>query len=328
MEMKAMSPPITIGRFAPTPSGRLHLGNIFCALLAWASAKSQGGKIILRIEDLDLERSPRFFADQLELDLQWLGLDFDEGGSQGGSYQPYYQSERSGIYHQFFYQLQQKAEIYPCFCSRASLHAATAPHLSDGRVLYPGTCYGLSQEAVQAKRKLRRPASRVHVPEKAVSFTDGVQGEFSAFLPTDCGDFVVRRADGVFAYQFAVVVDDALMRVNQVVRGRDLLESTPVQIWLFETFGFPVPDFYHIPLLLAPDGKRLSKRDADLDLSALRKVFLPEDIIGLLAFLAGQIPKWEQISPKKFAEVFQWGNVPKQDVSLPREFIKELPAPV
>lgn len=312
-----ISAPAVTGRFAPTPSGRLHLGNLFCALLAWASVKSQGGKIVLRIEDLDFERSPRIFADQLEADLQWLGLTFDEGGSFGGIHQPYYQSERFGIYEDFFQQIRQAAEVYPCFCSRASLHAASAPHLSDGRILYPGTCYGLPPEIVQEKKRHRLPACRVHVPDKNISFTDGVQGNVSAFLPRDCGDFVIRRADGVFAYQFAVAVDDGLMGINQVVRGRDLLESTPIQIWLFETLGFPVPQFYHIPLLLDPKGNRLSKRDAALDLSALRERYLPEDIIGLLAFLAGQIPKWEKLTPPELAEIFQWGKVPKHDLFLP-----------
>ncbi len=305
------------GRFAPTPSGRLHLGNIFCALLAWASVKSQGGRILLRIEDLDLERSPRAIADQLESDLQWLGLTFDEGGSSGGPHQPYYQSERFELYEGIFHQVAKAAEIYPCFCSRASLHAASAPHFSDGRVLYPGTCYGLPPEAVQERKKHRLPACRVHVPDKTISFTDGIQGDVSAYLPRDCGDFVIRRADGIFAYQLAVVVDDGLMGVNQVVRGRDLLESTPIQIWLFETLGVPVPEFYHIPLLLDPKGNRLSKRDAALDLSALRGRFLPEDIIGLLAFLAGQIPKWEKITLTELAGMFQWEKVPKDDVFLP-----------
>ncbi len=305
------------GRFAPTPSGRLHLGNIFCALLAWASVKSQGGRVLLRIEDLDLERSPRAFADQLESDLQWLGMVFDEGGSSGGPHQPYYQSERFELYETLLHQVEKAAEIYPCFCSRASLHAASAPHLSDGRILYPGTCYGLPPETVQEKKKHRLPACRVHVPDKTISFTDGVQGNVSAFLPRDCGDFVIRRADGVFAYQFAVVADDGLMGVNQVVRGRDLLESTPIQIWLFETLGFPVPEFFHVPLLLDPVGNRLSKRDAALNLSALRERFQPEDIIGLLAFLAGQIPKWEKITLPELAGIFQWGKVPKDDVFLP-----------
>ncbi len=308
-----------IGRFAPTPSGRLHLGNIFCALLAWASAKSMGGKIILRIEDLDLERSPRAYADQLEADLQWLGLSFDEGGSAGGPCQPYYQSERFSIYRSLFHQLEETAEVYPCFCSRASLHAASAPHLSDGRILYPGTCRGLSPETIQEKRRVRPPADRIRVPDETISFTDGVQGRTSARLPLDCGDFVLRRADGVYAYQLAVVADDGLMGVNQVVRGRDLLESTPVQIWLFQKLGFSVPQFFHIPLLLDPEGNRLSKRDKSLDLTALKQNFLPEEIIGLLAFLAGQIPKWEGMTPGELMGIFQWDRVPMKDIRLPKK---------
>lgn len=308
-----------IGRFAPTPSGRLHLGNIFCALLSWASAKSRGGRIILRIEDLDLERSPRAFANQLEADLQWLGLSFDEGGSAGGPSQPYYQSERFPLYKSLFQRLEATEEIYPCFCSRASLHAASAPHLSDGRILYPGTCRGLSAEAVREKRRLRPPAVRIHVPDEIISFIDGVQGKVSAHLPSDCGDFVLRRADGVYAYQLAVVADDGLMGVNQVVRGRDLLESTPIQIWLFRKLGFSIPEFYHIPLLLDSKGNRLSKRDKALDLSALGQRFSSEEIVGLLAFLAGQISKWEKISPGELAEIFQWEKVPKTDICLPAD---------
>ena len=319
--MASLSEPCPVGRFAPTPSGRMHLGNVFCALLAWASARSRKGKIILRIEDLDLERSPRHYADQLEADLEWLGLSFDEGGSAGGPHQPYYQSERFSIYGDCLQRLEQTSEIYPCFCSRASLHAASAPHLSDGRVIYSGTCRGLSPEEVSERGKLRKPASRIRVPAETVSFTDGVQGVFSAFLPADCGVFVIRRADGVYAYQLAVVADDGLMGVNQVVRGRDLLESTPIQIWLFQKLGFPVPEFYHIPLLLDPAGNRLSKRDQSLDLSALQQRFSPEDIVGLLAFLAGQIPRRGRMTPEELAEIFRWEKVPKGDIRLPADIL-------
>lgn len=319
--MASPSNPRPVGRFAPTPSGRMHLGNVFCALLAWASAKSEKGKIILRIEDLDLERSPRHYANQLESDLEWLGLSFDEGGSAGGPHQPYYQSERFSLYQDCLRRLERSSHIYPCFCSRASLHAASAPHLSDGRIIYPGTCRSLSPEEVREKQRLRKPASRICVPAETVTFTDGVQGPFSAFLPADCGDFVIRRADGVYAYQLAVVADDGLMGVNQVVRGRDLLESTPIQIWLFQKLGFPVPAFYHIPLLLDPAGNRLSKRDKSLDLSALRLRFSPEDIVGLLAFLAGQIPKRERMTPAELAGIFRWDRVPKQDIRLPADIL-------
>ena len=197
--------PVT-GRFAPSPSGRLHLGNLACSLLAWLSAKSQGGRIVLRIEDLDAERCPRVYADLLEQDLAWLGLTWDEGGSTGGAHAPYYQSECGDIYTQSYRKLEQKGLVYPCFCSRSQLHAASAPHTSDGNVIYPGTCRGLTPEEIAEKRKKKAPAYRLMVPDEEITFTDGCMGTHTENLLRDCGDFYLRRADGVFAYQLAVVV--------------------------------------------------------------------------------------------------------------------------
>ena len=215
-----------VGRFAPSPSGRLHLGNLACSLLAWLSAKSQGGRVVLRIEDLDAERCPRKFADLLEEDLKWLGLVWDEGGSSGGPHGPYYQSECAPIYEQAYAKLEQQGLVYPCFCSRAQLHAASAPHTSDGNVIYPGTCRDLTPAQIAEKRKIKAPAYRLRVPDEEISFVDGCMGRHSENLLRDCGDFYLRRADGVFAYQLAVVVDDARMGVTEVVRGSDLLSST------------------------------------------------------------------------------------------------------
>ena len=215
------------GRFAPSPSGRLHLGNLACSLLAWLSARSQGGRIVLRIEDLDAERCPRKYADALEEDLRWLGLVWDEGGSSGGPNGPYYQSECAAIYTESYNKLEAQGLVYPCFCSRAQLHAASAPHTSDGNVIYPGTCRGLTAEQIAEKRKKKAPAYRLMVPDEDITFTDGCMGPHTENLLRDCGDFYLRRADGVFAYQLAVVVDDALMGVTEVVRGSDLLSSTP-----------------------------------------------------------------------------------------------------
>jgi len=211
------SRPVT-GRFAPSPSGRLHLGNLACSLLAWLSAKSQGGRIVLRIEDLDAERCPRVYADLLEQDLAWLGLTWDEGGSTGGAHAPYYQSECGDIYTQSYRKLEQKGLVYPCFCSRSQLHAASAPHTSDGNVIYPGTCRGLTPEEIAEKRKKKAPAYRLMVPDEAITFTDGCMGTHTENLLRDCGDFYLRRADGVFAYQLAVVVDDGRHRGG--ARGR------------------------------------------------------------------------------------------------------------
>lgn len=308
--------PVT-GRFAPSPSGRLHLGNLACSLLAWLSAKSQGGRIVLRIEDLDAERCPRVYADLLEQDLAWLGLTWDEGGSTGGAHAPYYQSECGDIYTQSYRKLEQRGLVYPCFCSRSQLHAASAPHTSDGNVIYPGTCRGLTPEEIAEKRKKKAPAYRLMVPDEAITFTDGCMGTHTENLLRDCGDFYLRRADGVFAYQLAVVVDDAAMGVTEVVRGADLLSSTPRQLLLYELLGWEAPEFYHFPLLLSPDGRRLSKRDGDLGLGALRERYTPEEIIGKLAYLAGQNPGGGPRTPEALAEDFHWDAVPRRDIPLP-----------
>ena len=306
-----------VGRFAPSPSGRMHLGNVLCALLSWLSARSQNGGYVLRIEDLDPDRCPRSYADLIEDDLIWLGLDWDAGGSKGGPDGSYYQSERTEIYQHYFDLLEQKGLIYPCFCSRAALHAASAPHLSDGRVIYAGTCRNLTPDEVAQKCKTRKPAARLTVPDRTITFTDGLQGTCTEHLPTECGDFIIRRSDGVFAYQLAVVVDDALEGVTEVVRGRDLLGSTARQIWLHELLGFTPPQFIHMPLLGDVDGRRLSKRDADLDLGILRTRFTPEQLTGALACAAGLIDRPEAISARELIPLFSWDRVPHGDLFLP-----------
>ena len=306
-----------VGRFAPSPSGRLHLGNLACSLLAWLSAKRQGGRIVLRIEDLDAERCPRRYADQLEEDLAWLGLVWDEGGSRGGPHPPYYQSECSGIYAESYRKLEAMGLVYPCFCSRSQLHAASAPHTSDGNVIYPGTCRGLTAEEIAEKRKKKAPAYRLMVPDEDVTFTDGCMGVHTENLLHDCGDFYLRRADGVFAYQLAVVVDDALMGVTQVVRGADLLSSTPRQLWLYRELGLPAPEFYHMPLLLAADGRRLSKRDGDESLEHLQARYTPEQIIGRLAYACGLQNAPDPRTPAELADGFSWQRVPQNDIILP-----------
>ena len=236
----------TVGRFAPSPSGRMHLGNVLCALLAWLSARHQNGAFLLRIEDLDAMRCPRSYADLIMDDLRWLGLDWDG--------EVPYQSERAPIYEKYEQILREKGLLYPCFCSRAALHAASAPHLSDGRVLYAGTCRELTPAEIEEKRKKRAPATRVRVPDEIISFTDGVFGVYSENLAEECGDFIIRRSDGVFAYQLAVVADDIDAGVTQIVRGRDLLSSTPRQLYLYRLLNAAPPEYYHVPLLTAPDG--------------------------------------------------------------------------
>lgn len=308
---------MTVGRYAPSPSGRMHLGNLCCCLLAWLSAKSKGGKVVLRIEDLDTARCPRKFAELLQQDLAWLGLSADEGGDMGGPDGPYYQSERSAIYQQFYDVLWKKGLVYPCFCSRSQLHAADAPHRSDGQVVYAGTCRNLTPEQAAEKALRRPPAWRVRVPDETIGFTDGHLGYYEENLARDCGDFYLRRADGVFAYQLAVVVDDAFMGVTEVVRGADLLSSTPRQLWLYHTLGLHAPEFIHMPLLLAPDGRRLSKRDGDESLENLQAKYTPEEIIGRLAYACGLQKAPDPRTPAELADGFSWEKVPRQDIVLP-----------
>lgn len=295
----------------------MHLGNLCCCLLAWLSAKSRGGRVILRIEDLDALRCPRAFADLLEQDLAWLGLAADEGGSAGGAHGPYYQSGRAALYQQFYDVLARKGLVYPCFCSRSQLHAASAPHRADGQVVYPGTCRGLTPAQIAAKTAVRAPAWRVRVPAERVAFTDGHLGPYAEDLAADCGDFYLRRADGVFAYQLAVVVDDALMGVTEVVRGADLLSSTPRQVWLYRALGFAPPQFYHLPLLLAPDGRRLSKRDGDDSLENLKARYTPQEIIGRLAYACGLQDTPAPRAPAELLDGFTWAKVPQNDIILP-----------
>lgn len=308
------------GRFAPTPSGFLHLGNVFCSLLAWLFAKSRHGGIVLRIEDLDSARCPRANADALARDLEWLGLTWDSGAYACADDSLYFQSNRSCIYEAFFAKLQARQLLYPCFCGRNELHAASAPHSSDGRVIYPGTCRGLTSEEIAAKSRQRSPAYRISTaaaPER-ITFTDGLLGKQSCDLRKDCGDFILRRSDGVYAYQLAVVIDDALMGIDQVVRGNDLLTSTPQQLFLYELLELPAPEFIHIPLLTAADGRRLAKRDGDLEIGVLRRRFgSPEPVIGLLAHLAGQLPRPEPLRPEDLLNIFAPTKIPHGSIVVP-----------
>ena len=289
----------TVGRFAPTPSGRMHLGNVFAALVAWLSVRHDHGHMVLRMEDLDTQRTSGEFAQILREDLLWLGLDWDE------ETQP--QSQRSEIYQTYFDRLDAMDLLYPCYCTRSQLHSVNAPHLSDGTYVYAGTCRNLSDEERAAFG--RAPAWRVKVPDQEWTVADKIQGIYTENLATHCGDFVVRRADGVYVYQLAVTVDDALAGVNQVVRGTDLLSSAPRQMYLQSLLGFPHPEYAHVPMLLAPDGRRLSKRDKDLDLGYLRAHTTPEHLIGVLAHSAGLLDAPAAISARELAAHFSFDKI-------------------
>jgi glutamyl-tRNA synthetase len=291
----------------------MHLGNAFSALLAWLSVRRAGGKMILRLEDLDTDRCKRDYCHQIEADYRWLGLDWDEGGSAGGT--DYYQSQCTPRYEAALGRLEEQGLLYPCFCTRKELHAASAPHLSDGTTRYSGACRRLSEEEVRQRLTQRHPALRIRVPEETVSFTDGLMGYYQEDLAADCGDFILRRSDGVFAYQLAVVVDDAHMGVTQVVRGCDLLSSTPRQLWLQERLGYPHPQYYHVPLLLGADGHRLSKRQQDVDLGSLRQMGRrPEDIVGQLACWAGLLERPEPVAARELVADFSWDRVKRQPI--------------
>lgn len=295
-----------VGRFAPTPSGRMHLGNVFAALLAWLSAKSQDGEMVLRMEDLDTQRTSDEFAQTLREDLIWLGLTWDRETAP--------QSRRGPVYDEYFRILEEKGLLYPCYCTRSQLHSVNAPHLSDGTYVYPGTCRNLTR--AQRESFSRAPAWRVMVPDKLWEVEDKVQGHYALNLATDCGDMVVRRADGIYVYQLAVTVDDGEAGVTEVVRGMDLLSSAPRQMYLQELFGFSHPAYAHVPMLLSPDGRRLSKRDRDLDLGYLRLHFTPEALLGALASAAGLLPKNAPISLEELTKEFSWDKVKGDSIYL------------
>lgn len=295
-----------LGRFAPSPSGRMHLGNVFAGMLAWLSARAAGGAILLRIEDLDTMRCTQAFADLLREDLRWLGLDWD--------FESPPQHTRSEAYTAALRQLETMGLIYPCWCSRGVLHAASAPHASDGHAIYPGLCRELT--AAERAAHTAPPSMRLIVPDEEIAFTDGLQGPYRENLAKECGDFVLRKADGVYAYQLAVVVDDADAGVTQVVRGRDLLGSTARQLYLYRLLDRPAPDYWHVPLLTGPGGRRLSKRDLDLDLGVLRRSVTPEQLLGVLAWHAGLLDRPEPASARELTEIFSWDKIRCEDVEL------------
>ena len=391
---------MTRGRFAPSPTGRMHLGNVFCALLSWLSAKSKGGEWVLRIEDLDPQRSKKDYALQLMDDLQWLDLPWDG--------EPVWQSQRGEIYEEYLQRLTDMGLTYPCFCTRADIMATQAPHETDGRVVYKGTCRPkdvISDAENDVADTARVPTATNHispsieggvgvglattrliVPDCTIPFTDGHYGKHNINLAEHCGDYIIRRKDGAWAYQLAVVVDDALMGVTEIVRGRDLLLSSPQQIHLrnllfqstenrvqsteyrvqmtddllkqktdslnatslphqtaplrqgdersggggltahpsslnvqhstFNIHRSPLTvNFFHHPLLCNAEGQRLCKRDKSMDLGYLRdKGTPPQEIIGLLAHLAGLTETPAPITPQELIPLFSWDKVPTEDI--------------
>lgn len=284
------------GRYAPSPTGRLHLGNARTALLAWLHIRALRGTFVMRIEDLDEGRSRAAFAQGMLEDLRWLGIDWDEGPDVGGPWAPYRQSERDMGYRAALGRL----ATYPCACTRRELRAASlAPHGAEP--VYPGTCRG---RVFPAERPLAR---RFWVPPGEVTFTDACAGPQTQDVAQAVGDFIVQRSDGGWAYQLAVVVDDAAMRITHVVRGMDLLDSTPRQILLQRALDLPTPVYAHVPLVYGPDGEKLSKRHGAPDLAALRSENVdPRRVVGALAHSVGLVrDPAARVSPAELVADFE-----------------------
>jgi glutamyl-tRNA synthetase len=301
------------GRFAPSPTGQLHLGNARTALLAWLDARARGGAFIMRLEDLDRARvQPGAEAQQLD-ELAWLGLDWDEGPDRGGPFAPYRQSERTARYDAAIERLLGSGRAFRCACSRADVaRAASAPH-EEGEPRYPGTCRDVDPAEVTARAEAqgRAPAIRFAGRGERIDFHDEVHGEVAPD-PAGVDDFVLRRADGTAAYQLAVVVDDAAMQVTRVVRGDDLLSSTPRQIALYRALGLAPPAFAHVPLVVTPGGERLAKRTRPASLATLRARGVgAEVVVGVLAASAGLATAGQRVTASALVGGFRLAAIPR-----------------
>lgn len=320
-------PPAKIGirgRLAPSPTGFLHLGNAWAFWLAWLSARSLGGECVLRLEDIDPARSRPEYAEALVRDLAWLGLDWDygPGGTRGGgSPGMFRQSERTDVYRKALCFLRDKGLVYPCYCTRKELRSiAGAPHMDDMGASYPGTCRNLPEETKKRYEAAKRGCSmRLFCPEDACwVFDDMVLGEQRMTLAGCGGDFALRRSDGVFAYQLAVVVDDIAMGVSHVVRGEDILTSTPRQLYLYSLLGAQPPRYAHVPLVTDDSGERLAKRHASLTLGALREAgVLPQTILGWFAMASGVRPHFAPMRADEGIMGFSFAAVQAGMLRLP-----------
>jgi len=298
------------GRYAPSPTGRLHQGNLRTALLAWLHTRLNRGRFILRMDDLDQPRNRKGAADQIIADLRWLGIDWDEGPDVGGPSYPYNQSARSPSYRQAYEQLLEQGLLFPCYCSRKDIAAAiSAPHATDNNKIYPGTCRP-DQPTTRFDTGGRETAWRYRVDHEEIEFCDHVFGVSQQNLGLDVGDFVIKRRDGLFAYQLATVVDDALMGVTDVVRGSDLIDSSARQIALFGSLDYSVPEFWHVPLMNDDQGKRLCKRDGSDSLEQLQDQGIkPSQVVSSLANSCGLVNTRLELSAQELL-IFYPGQLP------------------
>ena len=304
-----------VGRFAPSPSGYMHMGNLLAMLLAWLDCRSLGGEMIFRMEDLDPARSKPVFAEAMADDLRWLGLDWDRGWPEEEAYA---QSKRTAIYEEAFETLRERDLVYPCWCTRSErLASASAPH--PGEREHDSGCRCAHMTAAEQKTMLltgRHPAWKLRSPDEAITVPDGHYGPFTQDPAREVGDFIIRRADGVFAYQLAVSVDDMRMGVTRVVRGRDLLSSAPRQKWLIETLGGAAPDYCHCPLLTGGGTGKLSKRLGSLSTQVLRKEKRPEEVLGTLSYLCGLTETADPVSALELIPLFSWEKIRTEDIAL------------
>jgi glutamyl-tRNA synthetase len=315
--MSVMDPRMVVGRLAPSPTGAQHVGNARSYLVAWLSARSQGGRVILRIEDIDSPRVKPGAAEQACADLGWLGLDWDGA--------PVVQTERLACYEAALRRLQDQELVYPCTCTRSDVErAASAPHLDQEGPAYPGTC--AHHRVADAARMAGGPfAWRFRASPGTCSFIDGFLGPTSINQAQAGGDFVIWKSAGTPAYQLAVVVDDAALGVTEVIRGDDLVPSTPRQLQLYQALGLRPPRFVHVPLVVGPDGRRLAKRHGDTRLAALRAAGVrPDMLVGLLAWSCGWIDRVEPIRPMDLIPLFRLEAIPPRPLVLEPELLREI----
>lgn len=311
------------GRYAPSPTGLIHVGNARTALAAWLSVRSRGGAFVWRLEDLDPPRVVPGMAEAAVEDLAWLGLDWDEGPDHGGPHAPYVQSQRSPFYEEALDRLAAAGRLFPCRRSRKDLLAiASAPHGPEGNAPYPVAFRSetLDPDWLQQLRACERPdaAIRFQVHDRPVEWIDHVYGPLTERVDRTVGDFVLKRRDGLYAYQLAVVVDDILMGITEVVRGADLLDSTARQIQLIEALGGTVPSYAHVPLVVNAQGEKLSKRDAGLTLRSLRDAGVrPESLIGTFGWSLCLLDRPEPCRAAELIPFFSWEKVGRETWILP-----------
>ena len=310
---------VVVGRFAPSPTGPLHLGSALAAIAAWASARSVNGRFVLRVEDLDGPRTVPGATDRQIAALRWLGLDWDEGPDLGGPHAPYVQSERSALYDAALARLAADGRLFPCRRSRRDLATlASAPHGADGLPPYPRAWRPATLPPGWFDTPPDDAALRFLVADGETAWTDRIRGPQRETVASTAGDVVLKRRDGLYAYQLAVVVDDLAMGVTEVVRGADLLDSTARQIQLVEALGGTRPTYAHVPLVVGPDGAKLSKRDGALSLDALAEAGVaPEAVVGWLAFALGQTDAPHRRTPSEVAAAFDLRRVPTAPVVVP-----------